>query len=294
MNTFGQLMISGIMVGAVYGLVAMGIVMIYKSTKVFNLAQGSMLLFGAFLFYAYYVQFKLPFPIALVATLITASILGLAIERFTQRPLIGQPLHALVMVTIALMALLEGLVYVIWGTFPVGYPEFIPFAVLRFGGFAISLEHLLSFVVALVLILALSLFFNKTRAGLAMRAAAEDHQVAQSTGVSVKMVFSLSWVLCFLVAVIGGIFLANMAGLHVGLSVMGLKVLSVVMLGGLESIPGAILGGVIIGVLESLAGGYIDPYVGGGIKDVAPFVVMMLILLFKPYGLFGYKEIERV
>ncbi len=294
MNTFIQLLISGTTAGMIYGLVAMGIVLIYKSTKVFNLAQGSILLLGAFIFYAYLIQLAFPFPLALIATLATSVLLGLAVERFTQRPLIGQPLHALVMVTVALMALLEGLVYIIWGSFPLGFPEFIPDVNLRMAGYSISLAQLLTFAVTLLLILLLSLFFNKTRWGLAMRATAEDHQLAQSSGVSVKTVFSYSWGLCFLVAVIGGIFLSNQVGLNTGLSIIGLKVLSVVILGGLESIPGAVLGGLIIGVFESLAGGYIDPYVGGGIKEVAPFIAMMLILLIRPYGLFGYEEIERV
>ena len=282
------------MTGMIYGLVAIGIVMIYKSTKVFNLAQGSILLLGAFIFYAYLVQLSFPFPLALLATLATSVLLGFAVERFTQRPLIGQPIHALVMVTIALMALLEGLVYVVWGSFPIGFPEFIPDINLRMAEFSISFAQLLSFVITFALILVLSLLFNKTRWGLAMRATAEDHQLAQSSGVSVKRVFSYSWALCFLVAVVGGIFLSNQVGLNTGLSVIGLKVLSVVILGGLESIPGAVLGGLIIGVFESLAGGYIDPYVGGGIKEVAPFIAMMLILLIRPYGLFGYEEIERV
>ncbi len=294
MNTFIQLIISGVTAGMIYGLVAIGIIMIYKSTKVFNLAQGSILLLGAFIFYAYLVQLSFPFPLALLATLATSVLLGMAVERFTQRPLIGQPIHALVMVTVALMALLEGLVYVIWGTSPVGFPEFIPSLNLRIAGFSISLAQILTFVITLVLIAVLSLLFNRTRWGLAMRATAEDHQLAQSSGVSVKGVFSYSWALCFLVAVIGGIFLSNQVGLNTGLSVIGLKVLSVVILGGLESIPGAILGGLIIGLFESLAGGYIDPYVGGGIKEVAPFIAMMIILLIRPYGLFGYEEIERV
>lgn len=294
MNFFIQLLIAGLTSGMLYGLVAIGIIMIYKSTKVFNLAQGSILLLGAYIFYAYLVQLKLPFPLALIATLITATILGMATERFTQRPLIGQPIHALVMVTVALMALLEGLVYVIWGTNPVGFPEFIPAKNIGLAGYSISLAQLLSFIVTPILILILSLLFNKTRWGLAMRATAEDHQLAQASGVSVKSVFSYSWVLCFLVAVIGGIFLSNQVGLNTGLSIIGLKVLSVVILGGLESIPGAVLGGLIIGVLENLAGGYIDPFVGGGVKEVAPFIAMMFILLIKPYGLFGYKEIERV
>lgn len=294
MTTLFQLILSGIMVGAIYSLVAIGVVLIFKSTGIFNIAQGSLLMLGAFLLFAFLVQLSWPLWLSLFLAFLGAIAAGYLIERLALRPLIGQSFLSAFMVTLALIGLLEGLVTLVWGTFGRRYPEFIPPEPIHLGPLVISREYTWSFLIAIGLIVALSLFFKYHRLGLAMRAVAEDHQVAQSTGIRIRTAFSLSWIIASIVATAGGILLATSAGVTVGLQNVGLKSLSVVLLGGLESIPGAIIGGLIVGVLETVAAGYLDPYVGGGVAEVAPFILMIIILLFKPYGLFGEKRIERI
>lgn len=294
MTTFLQLVLSGIMVGAIYSLVAIGIVLIFKSTGIFNIAQGAILMLGAYILFAFLVQLGWPLWISLIITFFLAVAAGYIIERLALRPLIGQSFLAAFMVTLALIGLLEGLITLVWGTFGRRYPEFIPPDPIHLGPLVLSQEYTWSFFIAMGLIVAFSLFFKYHPLGLAMRAVAEDHQVAQSTGISIKTAFSLSWVIGTVIATVGGILLATSAGVTISLGTVGLKAMPVVLLGGLESIPGAIVGGLIIGVLETVAAGYIDPYVGGGVAEVAPFVFMVLILLVKPYGLFGEHRIERI
>ncbi|MBI4289788.1 MAG: branched-chain amino acid ABC transporter permease [Chloroflexi bacterium] len=294
MTTFLQLILSGIMVGAIYSLVAIGVVLIFKSTGIFNIAQGAILMLGAYILFAFLVQLAWPLWIALIITFLLAIAAGYLIERFALRPLIGQSFLAAFMVTLAMIGLLEGLVTLVWGTFGRRYPEFIPTDPIRLGPLVLSQEYTWSFFIAAGLIVAFYFFFKYHRLGLAMRAVAEDHQAAQSTGISIKTAFSLSWVIGAVIATAGGILLATSAGVTISLGTVGLKALPVVLLGGLESIPGAIVGGLIIGIVEKVAGGYLDPMVGGGVEEVVPFVLMVIILLVKPYGLFGQVRIERI
>ena len=282
------------MVGSIYSLVALGFVLIYKSSGIINVAQGQLLMVGAYVCWQFLVQMKMPFPAALALTILVAIILGLLIERFSLRPLIGQPVLAIVMMTIALAAFLDGMTSLIWGANWQNFPDFIPRTPVLVGGISLSQQHIFSFILAMALHAVFSVFFRFTRLGLAMRATAEDHQVAQSLGIGVKRVFAMAWVIAAAVSALGGVLLGSINGINLTLSVLGFKVLPVVLLGGLESIPGAIIAGPIIGILETLAAGYLDPYVGGGIREVAPFVILVLALMFKPYGLFGLQRIERV
>ncbi len=294
MTTFLQLILTGVMVGSIYSLVALGFVLIYKSSGIINVAQGQMLMVGAYVAWSLMVGLHFPVPVALLLTIVIAMLLGVLIERLALRPLIGQPILAIVMMTIALAAFLDGMTSLIWGANWQTFPDFIPRTPILIGEISLSQQHIFSFVLAMGLLALFSAFFRFTRIGLAMRATAEDHQIAQSLGVSVERVFAMAWVIAAVVSALGGILLGSINGINLSLSFLGLKVLPVVLLGGLESIPGAIIAGPIIGVLENIASFYVDPFVGGGIREVAPFVVLVLVLMIKPYGLFGLRRIERV
>ncbi|MFH1479757.1 MAG: branched-chain amino acid ABC transporter permease [Pseudomonadota bacterium] len=295
MTTFLQYTLSGLMTGTIYGLVAMGFVLIYKSSKVLNFAQGTMLMLLSYVSWSFFTQLHLPFWLAFLATLAVAVILALLVERIILRPLIGQPLLAIIMVTIALAALFEGIEFLIWQSeYRVYEPAFLPTEIIHVGPLIISQAEILCFGIAVVLVFALSLFFKYTRQGLAMRAVAEDHQAAQSRGIRVHNVFAWAWAISAIVSAIGGMLLGSIMGISFAMSWIGLKVFPVVLLGGLESLPGAIIAGLIVGVLENIAGGYLDPLVGGGIKEIFPFIILIIVLLIKPYGLFGLERIERI
>lgn len=294
MAVFLQLLFSGIMTGGVYALVALGFVLVWKSTGIFNFAQGQILMVAAYIFWAVLVQLSLPLWLAFLVTFLVAACLGLIVERFALRPMIGQPLLAAMMVTLALIAVLEGLVTIIWGSRQEVLPDFFPREPLQLGPVMISQQLLVCFVIAISLFFAFVLFFQRSKLGLAMRATAEDHQVTRSLGIRVSISFALAWVIACIVAAVGGILLGSINGVNMNLSFLGLKAFPVVILGGLDSIPGAIVAGLIVGMLEKLATGYIDPVVGGGFAEIFPFIVLLLVLLVKPYGLFGMKRIERI
>jgi branched-chain amino acid transport system permease protein len=291
---FLQLVASGIAIGGIYALVALGFVLIYKSTDVLNMAQGEMLMIGAWFSYSLIVDYRIPFIPAFFLTLVFSLVLGLAIERAALRPLIGQPVISVIMVTIGLSIFLRSVVIGIWGTQYQRYPTPIQDSVVNLGPIPVAEVYVWSLAVCLILVAALTLGFRFTRMGIAMRAVADDQQAALSVGISVRRVFATAWVISAVVSSIGGILLANIQGVGIGLSAVGLKALPVSIVGGLDSIPGAIIGGILIGVLENLSAGYLDVPLGGGVREVVPYVFLVLILLVKPYGLFGKERIERV
>jgi len=286
-----QLIITGIAVGGVYSLMALGFVLIYKASTVVNFGPGELVLFGAYVAWATTLNMKLPVVVALPLTLVVAILLGLVIERGVLRPLIGEPIISVIMVTFGFASVVRGVLNMSWGSDTRPFPALFssePFHL-------VSPVHLWSFVTVMLLLAAFSLFFKFSLVGTAMRATADNQQVAQSLGVSVKGVFALSWCIATVVSALGGIILGSVrGGVDFSLADYGLKVFPVVILGGLDSVPGAIVGGVLVGVLENLSGGYLDPILGGGVKEVAPFVVLVLILMIRPYGLFGKVDVERV
>jgi branched-chain amino acid transport system permease protein len=289
-----QLLIGGVAIGGVYALIALGFVLIYKATDVLNLAQGEMLLLGAYVSYGLIAQLGLPVPVAFLITLAFSIVLGITIERVALRPLIGEPAIAVIMVTIGLAILLRSIVILIWGTEYRVYPAVLPKEPTQIGPLTVSQEFLWSFGIAMALVVLFALAFRYTRVGIAMRAVADDQQAALSMGINVRFVFATSWVIAAIVSSIGGILLASIQGTGILLATLGLKALPVAIVGGLDSIVGAAVGGVIVGVLETLSAGYLDGPLGGGVRDVAPFVFLVVILLVKPYGLFGKERIERV
>jgi branched-chain amino acid transport system permease protein len=294
MEFFLQLALNGIVVGSIYALVALGFVIIYKSSGVLNFAQGEFLLLGGYVFWAL-TEGHAPWPYAAGLTIVFRILLGLALERLILRPMIGEPIISVIMVTLGLSSVLRAIVLGAWGTDTRPYPALFSNEPLMLGPVPISRGYLFSMMIAGALLLAFTLFFRYSRVGIAMRATAFSQEVAQSMGISVRRIFAVSWSIAAVVSALGGILLGALrGGVDGSLSVLGLKALPVVILGGLDSVAGAIVGGLVVGVLENLSGGYLDPIFGGGVKEVAPFVALVLILMVKPYGLFGKVKIERV
>jgi len=293
---FLQLLISGLVIGSIYSAVALGFVIIYKATRVVNFAQGELLMVGAYVCYAFLVQMHIPFGVALLLTIAFSMVLAMIIERLILRPMIGEPIISIIMVTIGLSLVLRSAVSVVWGTDILVYePKLFPQETISLAGVPISLEFVWCFVLSIFLLAVFSVFFKYSKAGVAMRATAFNQQVAQSMGISVKYIFAMSWVISAVVSGIGGVLIGNINGINNTLYHFGLKVFPATILGGLDSILGAALGGMIIGVLENLSDGLCNTYFSlSGVKEVAPYIILVVILMIKPYGLFGTKEIERV
>ena len=294
MEFFLQVLLNGLVVGSIYSLVALGFVIIFKSSGILNFAQGEFLLLGAYVFLAIS-SAHAPIGAALLLTFAFSAILGLVLERLVLRPLIGEPIISVIMVTLGLSSVLRAIVQGIWGTDTRPLPSVFSLDPIQLGPLPIARGYLYSAGCVAVLLVVLTLFFKYARPGIAMRATADSQQVALSMGISVRRIFALSWSIAAVVSAVGGILLATMrGGVDGSLAILGFKVLPAVIVGGLDSIGGAILGGLLIGVLENLSGGYLDPVFGGGVKEVAPFVALVLILMVRPYGLFGKVRIERV
>jgi len=287
-----QLLVNGLSVGFLYGMSAMGFVMIFKASSILNFAHGELLAFGAYVFLALTMSLELPIIPAFLVTLAGCFLFGFFVERVFLRPLIGEPLIFVVMLTVGLAAMFKGLILLIWGGNLYTYPDFLPeWMGLSWGSVSVQPVYSLTLAIGMTFLLLFGLFFKFSSQGIYMRSVADNQRAALSLGVHVKRVFALSWAIAALVAGMSGIVLGIINGVNVhDLSAIGLKVFPVVILGGLDSIGGAIIGGLIIGLLESLTGGYISP----SLRDVVPYIVLVVILMIKPYGLFGQVEIERV
>lgn len=303
---FRQVLIIGLVVGSLYALVAIGFVMIYKASQVVNFAQGEMVMLGGYLAVVMVLNYELPLAVAFPLTLIIGALLGLAIERGMLRPLIGKPVVAVVMATIGLAAVIRGLVATLWDPTTKAVPQlqigpFSPFSTdtIRILDTPVARIDLWSLSFAVVFIAALSAFFKFTRTGIAMQAVADDQRAALSMGISVRRVFAITWAIALVVAAVGGIMWGARQGVDLNLAFVGLLVFPAVILGGLESLTGAIAGGIIIGLVQNFTGAYINPWlqetgVGGGFEGVVPFLVLIVILMIRPHGLFGREHIERV
>jgi branched-chain amino acid transport system permease protein len=291
-----QLVISGLVVGSIYAAVALGFTIIYKATRVVNFAQGEFLMVGAYVCFAFVVQMGVPFWAALLLTILFGMVLAALLERLVLRPMIGEPIISIIMVTIGLSLVLRSVVTAVWGNDILVYePKLFPQEMVTLAGVPVSLEFIWCFILSMVLLAVFSVFFKYSKAGVAMRATAFNQQVAQSMGISVKHIFALSWIISAVVSGIGGVLIGNINGINSSLYHFGLKVFPATILGGLDSILGAALGGLIIGLLENLSDGFCKSYLDlSGVKEVAPYVILVVILMIKPYGLFGTKEIERV
>ncbi len=289
-----QLMVIGLLEGGLYAIVAAAIVLVFKSTHVVSLAHGQIMGFGALAFWFGLVQLKLPLLMGLVGAMGFAGALGWLIERLAMRPLIGQPLFASFLNTFAIFLFMDGIFQLILKGESLSFSAYLPRGNVSLMGATVSVTQVVSFVGSLGIFVALALFYKFSKMGLGMRATAEDHQLAQSTGVSVRAVFSAIWVLSSVTATFAGLALATVIDIHYPLPYMGIKGLIVALVGGLESLPGALVAGLVLGILENISAGYLDPLVGGGIKEVAAYLLLLFILLVKPYGFFGLVRIERI
>jgi len=289
-----ELLVEGLLIGMLYALIALGFVLIYKASDAINFAQGELVMFAGYIVVASMEMLKANLFVAIVIGLAGMVLFGLIVERGMLRPLIGRPIGSIIMATIGLAYVLRGFVPMVWGasTHSIKLPiRDMPWEI---GGILVMPIYVVACLVSLILLGAFGYFFIKSRKGIAMRAVADDQQTALAMGIDVRHFFAISWVLSGVVAVVGGVIWGNLIGVDSMLSLVGLKVFPVVILGGLDSVLGVVLGGLIVGAVESLAAGYLDPLVGGGTKDFAPYVLMILVLMFKPYGLFGQEIIERV
>ncbi|MFP4307858.1 MAG: branched-chain amino acid ABC transporter permease [Desulfococcaceae bacterium] len=297
MSYFFQLVVSGIVVGSIYALSALGFVLIYKSSRVLNIAHGQFIAAGAFITYALTVWAGIPILISFVLSMVLTFLLAMSVERIFLRRLIGEPIISVIMVTIGLMSILDGLIYLTpFGTENFSFPEFLPNTPITFGGVSISWTQLVGVFITALLIGAFTWFFKKSTLGIAMRAVSDDQFAAMSIGISVPRVFGLAWALAGLSAAAAGGIIGNITGLNFDtLHAFGIIVFPVVILGGLDSINGAVVAGIIMGLIQQFAGGYLDGNWGlNGTGEVLPYVILLIILLFKPHGLFGVHEIERV
>jgi branched-chain amino acid transport system permease protein len=294
MELFLMALTTGVMIGGIYALVALGWVLIYKCSGVLNLAMGELTLIGAYVSLSFY-SMGVPFLLSLFFSLIIGLVLGILTERIFLDKLIGEPVLTVIMVTVGLSFFFKGTVELIWGTdTKVFTPAVFSLEAIEFGPIFISEVYLWSFVAAIILLIIFVSFFKYTRWGLAMQATADDEMAALSIGISARFVYATAWAIAFMAAGVGGTLLGNINGLNISVGYLGLLVLPAVVLGGLNSVPGAIFGGIIIGILENFSGVYLDRYFPGGVKEIAPFVFMTIFLLFKPYGLWGWERIERV
>jgi branched-chain amino acid transport system permease protein len=281
-------------VGCIYAIVALGFVIIYKSTDVFNFAQGELMTLGAFICYLFIIQLHVPILWAFLLTFIATALIGMITEEIFLRPMVGEPIFSVIMVTVGLSVLLKGLIGLSWGYMIKKFPSFASEDPISLVGLVISPLHITTIIVTAVLIVLFAIFFKFSKMGVAMRAVANDQDASLLMGISVRKIFGLSWSISAVVAGIGGILLSSITILHPSSSFVGIKVFPAVVLGGMDSIVGAIVGGIIIGIVENIAGGYVDPIVGGGVKEITAFIVLLAILMIRPHGLFGKEEIERV
>jgi branched-chain amino acid transport system permease protein len=289
------LLVNGIIIGLLYGVVAMSFVLIYKASQVVNFAQGEMLLVGAWVCWWLLTKHQVPFVWSFLITLGFMMALGILIQMVVLRPMIGEPVISVIMVTIGLSIFLQALMKWMFGVFAQPFPPIFPVRTVSVAGLQVDAVYIMSAFVCVLVMAAFAWFFKFSRMGLAMRATAYSQQVAQSLGIPVRQVFALSWGISAMVSAVAGVVIGVVNGVSSALSFYGIKVFPAAIVGGLDSIVGAVLGGLIIGVAENFAH-YVDTrYLHfGNMYEVAPFYVLILILLVRPYGLLGTRNIERV
>jgi branched-chain amino acid transport system permease protein len=294
MDFFLALLVRGLLTGTIYALVALGFVLVYKATGIVNFAQGEMVMFAGFLAAAMLGQYGLPTIIALPLTAAAMILLGVGVERTVLRTMVGRPVFGIIMATIGLAFFLRGLAPMLWGSSTKLLPLPVSDEPTEIIGVTVPTMAVVGAVGALLLLAGLGWYFQRSRAGIALRAVADDQVAAMTVGISVPRVFAFSMGTAAMVAAGGGLVWGNLLGVDTYLALLGLKVFPVAILGGLDSVSGVLVGGLVVGAAENVTAGYIDPYVGGGTRDLVPFVLMLLVLMVRPFGLFGKRDIERV
>ena len=294
MTELSQFVITGLTVGMVYSLIALGFVLIWKSSGVANLALGQLVLLFSWFSYGMLVEFNLPVWLSLPLVVLFALGLGWLVERAVLRPLIGQPILSLITVTLGVAFFIEGAVSFIWPKSVAALPRLFPEATVHVGTAVVSQEYLWAALISVIFFVLLTLFFRRHRMGIVMRAVADDQMAVAACGIPVARVFSSSWMFACVLAAVGGILMSSIGGITFGLVETGLKAFSVVILGGLDSFLGAIVAGPIIGLAESLGGGYLTPLTWPGVREVIPFIIIIIVMFIKPHGLFGERHIQRI
>lgn len=294
MSEFLNYAINGALIGLLYALIAMGFIVIYRASRVFNFAQGELVVFGGFVVWWMIASMGLSYWVGIPLAFVVAALFGLAIERIFFSRLVGESVFAMVMVTIGLLILLRGLILVLFGPQVRPFPIIFPLQPVIIGDILIPRSLFFGGVITVLVGLALSWFFNRTRPGLRMTAVAEDHQVAVAMGISVKRSVAFAWILGSVLSTLGAIIFLSGKSLSFLASDIGLAALPVALLAGFESIAGVLLAGIIVGVIQGLVTAYIDPAIGGSVGSVFPFIIMLAILFIRPTGMFGWKMVERV
>jgi len=290
MDAVFQYIATGIMVGGIYGLIALSIVLVFKATGIFNFAVGQLVMLGAFIYFTFANLFQFNAFVSFLLSIVIAFVVGMIVNRFTMQPLIGQPVGTQMMVTLALISLINGLALIIWGGNVQNIHNFLPCDYIKFGNVTFPCVLIGAFAVAIFLFGLFALFFQKSKYGLAMKATAESHMIAQARGINVHLIFTLTWAIAGLVSAAAGIFLGMKIGVAVPMGSIGLKAFSAALFGGLDSVIGAFVGGLIVGVIETLSGGLLNPW----LMEITPFIFILIILLIRPNGLFGQEKIERI
>lgn len=297
MSYFFQLVVSGVVVGSIYALSALGFVLIYKSSRVLNLAHGQIIASGAFITYALTVWLGIHIAVSFILSMVITFFLAMSVERIFLRRLIGEPIISVIMVTIGLMSIIDGIIYMTpFGAENFAFPEFLPKIPITFWGVSISWTQMLGVVITFIMIGGFTWFFKASTVGISMRAVSDDQFASMSIGISVPKVFGLAWATAGLSAAAAGGIIGNITGLNFDvLHSFGIIVFPVVIVGGLDSIFGAVVAGIIMGLIQQFAAGYLDGNWGlNGTANVLPYIILLIILLIKPHGLFGIHEIERV
>jgi branched-chain amino acid transport system permease protein len=290
-----QAIVSGILTGAIYGLVAMGIVIIFRSSGVFNFAHGALILVGAFLFWTLISLVGLPLWACILITMLVSAAIGVTLEYLALRPLLGQPILASIMMTLGLSMFFLGIYQVAWGHKGiVSFPKFMPMGHWVVGEITIGQANTWVLITAIVLFILFTIFFRFTSTGKQVQAICESHVIAQSVGIDVKRVLSLVWVIACICAALTGVLVGATGSVGIYLNELVFMVIPVIILGGLESIGGALVAGFIVGLVEMISATFIDPIIGGGFRQVAPYLFLLIVLIVKPYGLFGWERIERI
>ncbi len=288
-------LINGLIIGTLYGVVAMCFVLIYKASQVVNFAQGEFLLIGAWVCWWILTDLQVPFVWGFILTLVFMLVFGVLLQVVVLRPMIGEPVISVIMVTIGLSIFFQALMKWLFGVFVQPFPPIFETKAVNILGLNVQTVYLMSMAISVVIMAAFAWFFKFSRIGLAMRATAFDQQVAQSLGISIKQVFAISWAISAMVSAVAGVTVGIVNGVSSELSFFGIKVFPAAILGGLDSIVGSIVGGLVIGLLENVAEFVDGQWLNwGNLITVAPFYALILILMLKPYGLFGTEEIERV
>ena len=294
METFFGAFLQGVLLGGIYALIALGVLVVYKSCKIFNMAHGEIMVLVSYLAWWLAVSKGLPLAVAIVIAVLSGALIGWVLNRFLISPLIGKPMLVTFLLTLVIGIGIQGMTIIAWEGLPQTFPSFVPRGNLNVGGIALSYLSLAAFAVAVAMFVIFVLFFRFTRTGFGMKSVSEDPDLSRALGIDVEQIYAISWLIGGIAAAIGGILVASVYAVDTSLGLVGMvRAIPVLLLGGLESLPGCIIGALIIGVVELMASTYIDPHVSG-FRELLPFILIIAMLMLRPHGLFGQKRIERI